>query len=288
MKKTIGVWLALFAALSLAACGHHGDGTLGLVDRHYDAVDRLVEISEDAAYNAEEQQPIEIAEDRIDVPDKKIIRDGYMTIRVDDLGATKRHVDSLVRHMDAYYATESFYEQSYSNSYSLVIRIPSANFDRFIAELESGGGKVLSKNLDARDVTDQFTDIELRLANKRNYLKRYQELVRQAKDVKEILEIEEIIRKLEEEIESAEGRLRLLKSQVAYSTLTLTITAPTDYKYTPEPQKNFLERIKEALSGGWHAIVSVVVVLFYLWPFAVVAIVVLIVLLRVKKKKNRI
>ena len=59
-------------------------------------------------------------------------------------------------------------------------------------------------------MTDQFIDLETRLENKRNYLKRYNDLLLKANSIKEILEIEEKIRALEEEIESATGQLKYL------------------------------------------------------------------------------
>lgn len=286
MKRMTKIWFAACAALLLNGCGISQDDTEGVLDK-------AVSLSEVAAaaeqsYPTDAANPIEIAEDQVDTPGKKIIRDGQMRIRVDDLAATKRLVDSLVRNMNGYFASESFKEYSYTKSYQLQIRIPAANFDRFIAALESGGGKVLSKDLEARDVTEKFTDIELRLANKRNSLKRYQALVAQANTVSYILEVEEKIRRLEEEIESAEGRLRLMGNQIAYSTLDLNISMETEYKFTPDPQTKFSERIKKALSEGWDGVVGFIVVIFYLWPLVIVGGTVLFLVLRARKKKKTI
>lgn len=289
MKNTIGIWLTGCATLLFAACGG-GSHSLGLMDRDEEVAMEVMTNSapEAQSYVAGKAQSIEeVTEDQTHLSGKRIIRDGHIDIRVDELAAAKRQVDSLVWSMNAYYASESFYEHSREESYQLRIRIPSSNFDRFITELESGGGKVFNKNLYTRDVTEEFMDIELRLANKRNYLNRYRELVAQAKSMKDMLEIEEEIRGLEEEIESAEGRLRLLSDQIAYSTLNLSLTMHTDYKFTPSPQKKFFERVKKAVNGGWRGIVSFVVVLFYLWPLIIVAGVVLFVLFRAKKKNRR-
>lgn len=82
-------------------------------------------------------------------------------------------------------------------------------------------------------MTDQFIDLETRLANKREYLERYRELVKKAVSVKEILEIEEKIRLLEEEIESVTGRLKYLGDQVDFSTLNLTSPNTRDLNTVP-------------------------------------------------------
>lgn len=278
MRKFIAVGFALSATLIIAACSNR-DST---------HIDRMVAMEAPGFYehDAAESKQIEVDAEQVDLSNKKIIRDGEMTIMANDLAAAKRHVDSLVKSTNAYMASESFYKHSYEDSYRLKIRIPASNFDQFVAELNTGNNKIIDKNFEARDVTEQFTDIELRIENKRKYLKRYQELISQARSIKEILEIEQIIRPLEEEIESAEGRLRFLNNQVAYATLDLTISMKTEYKFSPDPQKNFFERIKKSLSGGWNALTGFVVAVLYLWPLAVVAGIVLLVVIGVKKKKR--
>jgi len=201
---------------------------------------------------------------------KKIIKDGRMGLRVSELEKTKVRVDTLVRAFSGYYANESFNNTDYESSFNLKIRIPSVNFEKFIAAIEKGESDILYKEIGARDVTDEFIDLGTRLENKRSYLKRYNELLKQAKSVKEILEIEEKIRGLEEEIESTTGRLKYLADLVDYSTLDLTISKHKDYKYNPENRDMFWERLKQSLSKGWFGFVDFILFLIKIWPFWIV------------------
>ncbi len=203
---------------------------------------------------------------------KKIIRDGRMGIKTNNLEKSKARVDTLVRNNGGYFSNESFQNSNYESAWNLKIRIPAAAFDRFIAALETGEGEILYKEIDARDVTDQFIDLETRLANKREYLERYRELVKKAVSVKEILEIEEKIRLLEEEIESVTGRLKYLGDQVDFSTLNLTLTKHKGFKYSPDRPGDFGERLKHSLSKGWHGFVDFLLFLLKLWPFWILAV----------------
>ena len=203
---------------------------------------------------------------------KKIIRDGRMGIKTTDLEAAKARVDSLVKFHGGYYSRENLHNSDYETSYMLNIRIPSTAFDRFIAGVESGKGEILYKEVASRDVTDQFIDLETRLANKQEYLERYRELVKKAANVKEILEIEEKIRLLEEEIESVTGRLKYLGDQVDYSTLDLTLTRHKGFKYSPNQRGDFGERLKHSLSKGSHGFVDFLLFLLRLWPFLILAV----------------
>lgn len=203
---------------------------------------------------------------------KKIIKDGRLSLRVSDLENSKVRVDTIVQHHGGYYASERLINTDWETSYHLNIRIPSENFTRFISDIETGDGEILIKEINARDVTDQFIDLETRLENKRNYLKRYNDLLLKANSIKEILEIEEKIRALEEEIESATGRLKYLSDQVDYSTLDLTISTQKNFKYSPENRDKFTERLKQSLSKGWFGLVDFFLFLIHIWPIWIIGV----------------
>lgn len=198
---------------------------------------------------------------------KKIIKDGEMGIEVSDLNSAKTNIDSLVAKYNAYYANERLSNTSNASIFYLKIRIPSNSFESFIANIESGGYEIDYKNISARDVTEEFIDLETRLNNKRNYLKKYNELLKQAKSIAEILEIEERIRNIEEEIESAEGRLKYLSNQVSFSTLNLNVTQIKEFQFQPNKQINFFQKLKQSISNGWHAFILFILFLVKLWPF---------------------
>ena len=203
---------------------------------------------------------------------KKIIKDGRLSLRVSDLENSKVRVDTIVQHHGGYYANEKLINTDWETSYHLNIRIPSEHFERFISDIETGDGEILIKEINARDVTDQFIDLETRLENKRNYLKRYNDLLLKANSIKEILEIEEKIRALEEEIESATGQLKYLSDLVDYSTLDLTISTQKNFKYSPENRDKFTERLKQSLSKGWFGLVDFFLFLIHIWPIWIIGV----------------
>jgi len=201
---------------------------------------------------------------------KKIIKDGRLGLQVSELENSKFRTDTLIKFHGGYYANERFNNSDWESSYTLKIRIPSTNFEKFISDIERGDGVILYKEIDARDVTDQFIDLETRLETKQNYLIRYNDLLKKANTVKEILEIEEKIRGLEEEIESTTGRLKYLSDLVDYSTLDLTISKQKDFKYNPSKRDKFSERLKQSLSKGWFGFVDFLLFMIKIWPFWII------------------
>ncbi len=216
---------------------------------------------------------------------KKIIKDGRMGINVQELESTKSKIDSLVAHYNGYYANEKLNNKHTATSYELKIRIPSKNFKKMIAGIENGNGEIKHKEINARDVTDQFIDLEIRLANKQNYLARYNDLLKKARTVKDILEIEERVRRIEEEIESTTGRLKYLSDLVSYSTLELEIYNPKDQ--TSPPRDNFSNSIGNALSNGWHGFVDFIIFFVNIWPIWIIVSVMIIILKKIRSRKKK-
>lgn len=198
---------------------------------------------------------------------KKIIKDGNITIKAHDINITKKRIDNLLKKWNAYYESEDLQNNDQIISYNLKIRIPAINFEKFILGIENGKDDIESKNIQTRDVTEEYVDIETRLANKRDYLKRYKELLSKASTVKDILAIEENIRALQEEIESKEGRLNYLSDQVSFSTLNINLYKNKD---TSQHQDSFLIRTKIAAKQGWTSIINFVLWTIGVWPYLLI------------------
>jgi len=195
----------------------------------------------------------------------KIIKNGSMKFEVSELEKSKNKVDTILQISKGYYENEQF--NSYGNriSYSLQLRIPSSKFDTLISVIESGIGELKSKNIKAKDVTEEYVDLNIRLENNFAYLNQYKEILKKAKSVKEILEVQEKIRRIEEEINSKEGRLKYLDDKVKFSTLNLELTELIASNITKKP--NFGTRLANAFNNGIQGFLSFIIGLVNLWPF---------------------
>jgi len=218
---------------------------------------------------------------------KKIIKDGNIIVQSKDIEASKNGFDNLLKSLNAYYERENLKKTSYRISYDLIIRVPAGNFEHLLSSVEQGKDEVKSKNIRARDVTEEYVDITIRLDSKREYLKQYTVLLAKANTIKDILEIKENIRQLHEEIERAEGRLRYLNDQVAFSTLTVELYQEIDYVYKPAPQDSFIERVKLGLNTGWKIVVEIVVFLIHIWSILLLLIVAFFFVRRHLKKQKK-
>ncbi|MBA3681110.1 MAG: DUF4349 domain-containing protein [Bacteroidetes bacterium] len=201
---------------------------------------------------------------------KKIIKDGNISIKVKAVEIAKQRMDSVLKKFDAYYELEKFRNYENRTSYDLKIRIPSNQFDSFLKATEKGEGEIMSKAINARDVTEEYTDTEVRLESKRLFRKRYNELLNKAGKVVDILAIEENIRLLQEEIESGEGRLKFLNDQVAYSTLEVTLFKLKETAIVEVKKETFGQLMKASIGSGWSSVIDFLLWSIKQWPWVVV------------------
>jgi Domain of unknown function (DUF4349) len=168
---------------------------------------------------------------------------------------------------------------------TLTIRIPFQKFDTFLTDAEKESIYTDYKNVSAEDVTAEYVDNSLRIKSKQKVFDRYLELLKQAKNVQEIMAVEENIRVIREEIEAKEGRQKFLDDQVTYSTITLTIYQVTEATYAPD--EPFYTRIWHNFRDGWGSVFNNVIGIFYLIPYLLIMALIIYFIRRWWKKRNR-
>jgi len=105
----------------------------------------------------------------------------------------------------------------------ITIRVPRNRFEAALGAVDKIGD-VLHRDVEAVDVTDEYVDMEIRIKNARAMQTRLKQLLEKA-SVKEAIEIEKEMRRVTEELELLEGKLKLLKDKIAYSTITVVFQA---------------------------------------------------------------
>ncbi|OON70251.1 hypothetical protein B0919_05815 [Hymenobacter sp. CRA2] len=218
---------------------------------------------------------------------RQLIYRADVDIKVRDLARAATRVDSIVRRSGSWVGAAAQTRSDDEWRQEMTIRVQPAKFVGLLAGL-STLGTVERKALTSEDVTAEHADVAARLRTKRALEQRYLGLLKQAKKVSEVLEIEAKIGEVREEIESAESRFKALNDQVAYSTITLKLYQPLALPTPDAPVLSFGSRVAEAFYGGWQFVTSLVIGLIYLWPIWIVLAVALWLLRSWQRRKVRI
>lgn len=196
----------------------------------------------------------------------KLIKNGYLTIEVENYKDSRKKIKDLVIKAGGYLGNESESNETYRISNELTVRIPSKAFDQLMDGLMGEGIKTDSKRIEVQDVGEEYADLTARIETKKAVEKRYLEILNKANKISDILEVEEKLRIIREETEAAQGRVKYLESQVSFSTIHLSFYKTLDTHYTPPSGPGFFTRIWKGLVRGWEGLLELIIGIAYLWP----------------------
>lgn len=216
--------------------------------------------------------------------EKKIIHTADIRFRVNDLKVATAGTKAKVKSIGGYISNSSERREGGNLENTLTIRIPFQKFDTFLTDAEKESIYTDYKNVSAEDVTAEYVDNSLRIKSKQKVFDRYLELLKQAKNVQEIMAVEENIRVIREEIEAKEGRQKFLDDQVTYSTITLTIYQVTESISAPD--EPFYTRIWHNFRDGWGSVFNNIIGVFYLIPYLLIMALAIYFIRRWWKKRN--
>lgn len=196
--------------------------------------------------------------------ERKLIKEGRVEFEAENLNSTRQTIFEAVKRYNGYVSSDQEFKSPGRKSNTIIIRVPADSFDSLLSDATKGVDKFESKEINVKDVTEEFLDIQARLKTKKELEQRYIDLLKEAKNVTEILEIEKQIGQLRSEIESIEGRLKYLQNRVSFSTLTMTF-----YESIPN-ETAFGQKFKNGFRNGWISLIWFFVALTNIWPFVLI------------------
>jgi hypothetical protein len=137
----------------------------------------------------------------------------------------------------------------------MTLRIPAEKLDAFLNEI-GGLLHVTSQRSNAQNVTTEYYDIEARLNVLESERTVYETMLQNAKTTSEMLSIRDRLYNVIEEIEAYKTRLRVLESQVSYSTVHMTLSEVVEYSKVTTHEDSFGDRIYDAFWTGWYSFVD--------------------------------
>ncbi|MEO7712540.1 MAG: DUF4349 domain-containing protein [Gemmatimonadaceae bacterium] len=183
-----------------------------------------------------------------------LIRNGQASVEVKRMDDAVTKLRQAVAQLGGFVANTSIVGgKEEHRSASIEIRIPSAQFDAAVIALATLG-TVESVSATVQDAGDEYVDLGARVANARHMEARLLEmLARRTGKLSEALTVEQELRRVREEIERFDARLKWIERRAAISSLQITLHEPSSVldRRGPSP-------IAEAFAEAWRRAVGVV------------------------------
>ena len=199
-----------------------------------------------------------------------------MDAETEDLDALLESITSQIDALGGYVEDQrvtngSRYSTTRYRSASLTVRIPAEDVDSF-TQTVSGVCNVVRSSKSLEDVTLTYVATESRMNALQTEEARLLELMGQAENMSDLLEIEARLTDVRYELESVTSQLRIYDNLVDYATIYLGIDEVTEY--TPVEEETLWQRISggfvRSLKGLGETLLDVAVWLIVNLPYLVV------------------
>jgi hypothetical protein len=227
MKSRSLIILLVVAAVLLAACGGMAArqpsevASFAVEERARDASAAAMEAESAASISDDTLAKVNLQNQA--GPDRLIIRNGDLSVVVEDTDAAAADIAQLAGSLDGWLVSSDLFESSGYKRGSVTIRIPAERFDAAVEQIKAMALEVRTESTSSQDVTEEYVDLESRLANLEATADRVRGFLDEARNVEDALDVNRELSSLESDIEVIKGRMQYLSQSAAYSTLTVNL-----------------------------------------------------------------
>ncbi|MEV6314297.1 DUF4349 domain-containing protein [Streptomyces sp. NPDC051776] len=214
-----------------------------------------------------------------------IIRTATLSVRVKDVSAAAEEARTTAENAGGYVGDETTdRDRDGHERSSIVLRVPQEEFGRVLDDL-AGTGRLISRQVEAQDVTDQVVDVESRIKSQEASVARVRGLMDRAENLSDVVTLEGELSTRQAELEAFKAQRKSLGERTGMATITLRLSETSPRQDGGDDDET---GFVDALSGGWGAFVATVrwlaVLVGAVLPFAA-ALMMLLVILRVARAR---
>ena len=221
---------------------------------------------------------------------RQIVRTAAADLEVRSVAEAFAAVQQIATAANGMVASSSFAGTASSQSTQLSLRVPGDRLDDVIARLRDVAVEVRSITTGSNDVTDEYTDVQATLINLRAVEAQYMTLLARASLISDVLLVQDRLNQVRLQIDRTEARRQSLASQVAMSTVNVTLR-PVSGLATSGSMLGQAQAAWRASLNTLSVVATAVVVtaVFFWWliPLALVVVLALLVLRRRRGAASR-
>lgn len=155
---------------------------------------------------------------------QEIIKTASMNMAADDMDATLTLIEALEAEYNASTTNLQDSGKGADRYLYMTIKVEESKFEELYNKLKALPGEFTYSSIGSSDVTESVTDLQSRLANLQKLETQYNDILKTAKTVDEILSVQKELSTTRTEIESIQTQLKNIDNQTSYSYITLTVS----------------------------------------------------------------
>jgi cell division protein FtsL len=181
--------------------------------------------------------------------ERKMIRNACIDLIVERPKEASDNIRKIAKQAGGFLLSAEVYGGENASIASLTVRVPVEKFEDVRAQITKLGIRIESEKLEAQDVTKQYIDLSARLRNLRGQEGQYLGILKQARTVKDTVEVSDKLNEVRAQIEQQQAEFDTFSKQVETVALSVTLRAEADVRVLGL-QWRPLYRLKESVRDG--------------------------------------
>jgi len=220
--------------------------------------------------------------------ERMVVKNSNLSLLVNDVKTTGEKIIYRAKGVGGYMVEAAYNRPNESPFATITVRIPENKLDEILNYFRSLAIKVTSERLVGKDVTDQYVDIEARIATLQKTKTKFEQILDKAVQVTEILQVQREIINIQSQIDSLTGQQKSLEQNANLSKVTVYLsTDELALPYTPDkafrPQVVFKQAARSLL-GTLRTLTNASI---WLGVYSVVWAPLLVIIYIVRKRRTR-
>ena len=162
--------------------------------------------------------------------DRKMVRTSSLDLAVQKPAEAAEKIRSLAERMGGYLVDSHIFGGEDATNGTLSIRVPADRFEEVRAEIRKLGLRVESDRIEAQDMTRQYVDQQAGLRNLRAEEAQYLMILKQAKTVKDTMDVSEKLGEIRGQIDQQQAEFEALSKQIETVAITISLRSEAEAK----------------------------------------------------------
>jgi hypothetical protein len=183
------------------------------------------------------------------VAERRLVRTSSIDLLVKSPAESAEKIRSLTEHVGGFLVKLQTNGARDATNATLTIRVPVARFAEVGAEIRKLGLRVEGEEMEAEDVTRQYADQQARLRNLHAEEAQYLTILKQARTVKDTLDVSEKLNGVRGGIEQQQAEFEVLSKQVETVAITVSLHSEAEANLFGIHWRPFYELKLAAMQG---------------------------------------
>ena len=159
-----------------------------------------------------------------DSSNRMVIKESTMSLVVKDVADSIKNIQAIAEKSGGYLINSHLSKPQESGSGSISVRVPETKLTDTLIEFRQAGLRVVDEYISGNDVTDQYVDLEARLLTLNKTKAKFEQILDQAVQVQDLLNVQRELVNLQQQIDSVKGQQQYLSQSAKLSKVTVYLS----------------------------------------------------------------